>query len=252
MFKSSKGFISIGISIVVVILVILNLLFSNTTITIFTAVLGSIVASIVISIYYNEELHKAISTYNRIGLKSYYSNFEMAQDKIRAAISQGKEVDIYVMYADRFFGSSTMTLKTLLSKRESKLRIFLYHPENIFLGSYGHYWGVLNQEKKYTREGLKELIENVREDLIKLYQEIEGEKGNLEIFEIMNSPISYSFYKIDNNLFYVPSKNTKQKNFKTPVFYFSKTKDANSMFSKIEMEINTMLNDNEVIKLEDK
>ena len=251
MFKSSRNKIWIGLSLLIFALVILNLVFSNNTTTIITAVLSSIIASIVISIYYNEELHNAINTYNRIGLKNYYSDFEMAQEKIRGAISRGKDVDIFVMYASSFFGSSTMALKDLLSRRETRLRIFLYHSENKFIESYGHYWGTMNQSDKYSAAGLQKLILNVKSDLKTIYQEIDGEKGVLEIFEIINAPISYSFYRIDDCLFYVPSKNTKQKNFKPPVFFFSKTKDENGMFSKVESELSSMINSREVVKLEE-
>ena len=248
MFKQSKKTIWVSVILTSVILVLLNIYVQNDNrVNIITAVLGSIIASIVISIFYNEELHSSLSLYKKIGLNEYYDNFEVIQDKVRSKISEAKEVDIYVIYANTFFSSSTIAIKNILSRRDSKLRIFLYDEQNIFLQAYGNQWGIKNNDAKYDLEGLKKLINQVKTELVNIYNEIdESKRGKLEIFEILDAPVSHSFYKIDSELFYVPSKNTKFKSFKLPIFLFKDTKDEKCMFAKIESEINTMMNNNEL------
>jgi hypothetical protein len=248
MFKQTKKNIWIGVGVISVLLMLLNFYIQNNVrVNIITAVLGSIIASIVISIFYNDELHSSLSLYKKIGLNEYYENFEVIQDQIRIKIAKAKIVDIYVIYADRFFGGSSLALKSILSRKDSKLRIFLYNDQNLFLQAYGNQWGNKNNDSKYDVEGLKTLISQVKKELIGLYKEIdENNRGILEIYEILDAPVSHSFYKIDSELFYVPSKNTKFKSFKLPVFLFKDTKDEKCMFSKIESEINTMINNNEL------
>jgi hypothetical protein len=216
MFKQSKNVIWGIVILFSIILILLNINFpSNNGVNIITAVLGSIIASIVISFYYNEELHRSLSMYQRIGLNEYFDNFEVVQDTIRSKISEAKEVDIYVIYASTFFSSSTVALKSISGKRDSNVRIFLYDEQNLFLEAYGNQWGVQNDDVKYDIDGLKKLVQQVKRELITLHKEVEeNNRGKLQIFEILDAPVSHSFYKIDSEMFYVPSKNTKFKSFK--------------------------------------
>lgn len=246
MFFKRKKIIWAIIAVTLVIIVLLTLI-NQTWSNLIVAILGSIVSGFAISAFYNNELHTAMDMYIRIGLGNYYENFELVQNEIRTKIATGKTVDIYVMYANTFFNSSILSLKQLLAKEGAHLRIFLYSDLNPFIASYGNLWGVEDNNQKYNAENLRKLISQVKSDLSRLLPLAVLSK--FELYEIKSSPISYSFYKIDNDLYLVPSKNTKSREFKPPVLHFVRTTDIASMFYKIEKELEQMIASTEVIKI---
>lgn len=230
------------------IIIIFLLFFINTTTTnLIATVLVSIIASVIVSIYYNKELHDSMDKYNKIGLVNYFDNFEDAQDEIRKKIQKATKVDIYVMYADRFFNTSSSALIKLLAKENTKLRCFIYSKSNEFIRAYCNHWTYGLSESEYNITGVGSKIDGV-EKLIKRLNNRKNDNSFVELYEIKRSPISYSFYRIDNELYFVPSKNITSKEVKPAVFHFKKTKNETAMFSKIEAELNQMISSKEVIK----
>jgi hypothetical protein len=244
----SRKFILIFGTIISVIIIALLIWIDSTIANIIAAVLGSIVASILVSMLYNQDLHNAQDKYLKIGLKNYFNNFEDSQDEIRNKIARAKKVDIYVMFADRFLNTSTNAFKGLISKENSKLRFFIYSTSNKFIDAYGKHWGDELNDTEYNAKGITSKIEGVKKFISILKKE--SSKSNIvELYEIKNAPISYSFYKIDNEIYFVPNKNIGIK-YKPSVFHFVKTKDEGAMYSKIETELSTMISNNEFIKIE--
>src|SRR5690554_3275383 len=94
--------IKILIYFVIISTLIIALLTAIDTITtnLIAAIFGAIVASIAVSAFYNENLHRAMDKYEAIGLINYFNNFEDAHAVIKQKISKGKYVDIYLMYGD--------------------------------------------------------------------------------------------------------------------------------------------------------
>lgn len=231
--------------IVSIIIIVLMYIINNTIINTVATTLSAIVVSIIVSVLYNEELHNAMDKYKKIGLVNYYDNFEDAHSVIIDKISKAKDVDIFVMYGDSFLNTSTRSILSLLSKENSNLRYVMYSLENKFIDSYGYYWGVIGDNPKYNEDGLKMKIKGVRLDLKKL---IEKKHNNcsFKFYEIQNSPISYSFYRMDEELFFVPNKNINSKEIKPVVFHFKKTKSENSMYNKVKIEFELMIYNNEV------
>jgi hypothetical protein len=238
-------------AVVAILLIVVGFLFYiNTPISnLIGAVFGSIVASVIVSSIYNDQLHNAMDKYQRIGLINYFENFEDVQNEIRIRISNAKKVDIYVMYADRFFNTTSNAFTSLLAKENTKLRCFIYSPSNKFIEGYGNHWGDELNEPEYSSEGIIKKIENVVK-LIKKLNEKKNNNSTVELYQIQSAPVSYSFYKIDNELYFVPSKNIRSKEVKPAVFHFEKTRMADTMFSKIETEINAMITNNEVIRMD--
>lgn len=230
------------------IIVIAFLMYINSTISnLIAAVLGAIVASIAVSAFYNEELHKAMDKYRSIGLINYFESFEEVQNEIRIKISKAKKVDIYVMYADRFFNTSSNALISLLAKQNSSLRCFIYSNSNKFIEAYGNHWSAGQNTSEYSANGIISKLEGV----VKFFENLNTKKNIksvFELYEIQSAPISYSFYKIDKELYFVPSKNIRSKEIKPAVFHFKKTDNESTMFSKIEAEIEAMINNTEVTK----
>ena len=174
------------------------------------AVLGSIVASIAVSVFYNEDLHNATDKYIKIGMNNYFDNFEDAQNEIRIKISKAKKVDIYVMYADRFFNTSSKALSSLLANENTILRCFLFSTSNKFIDAYGNHWANEDVDSEYNSPGIISKLNNVKLLISKL-NEKKNNRSVLELYEIQSAPLSYSFYRIDNELYFVPSKNIRSK-----------------------------------------
>lgn len=237
------------IGIVSTIIIILMFYKNNPYLNIVASALSAIVVSIVVSFIYNDELHKAMNRYQRIGLVNYFDNFEDAHDIIKDKISNAKVVDIFVMYGDSFLNTSTKALKSVLSKDNSTLRYAMYSLDNPFIKSYGNHWGIVGENPKYNENGLKLKITGVRDDLNGLCKH-KHPHCKFELYEILSSPISYSFYRVDNELFFVPSKNIQAKEIKPAVFHFKKTKSEYSKFEKVKNEFDLMISNNEVIKVE--
>lgn len=236
------------IFVFVSILIIILLLIINTTVSnLIAAVFGSIVAGISVSAFYNEELHKAMDKYEKIGLVNYFDNFEDAQNIIKEKMSKAKSVDVFVMYGDSFVNTSTKAIQLLLAKDNSKFRYVMYSLDNKFIESYGNHWGVVDNIPKYNKDGLKSKIENVKNDLIRLSKD-KHQNCIFEIFEIQSAPLSYSYYRMDQELFFVPSKNIRAKEIKPAVFQFKKTTFDYSMYNKLVSELELMIINKEVVK----
>jgi hypothetical protein len=245
----SKIKILICLVVVSIILIGLLLAIDTTTTNLFAAVFGSIVASIAVSSFYNEELHTAMDKYDKIGLVNYFDNFEDAHNLIKEKISKAKTVDIFVMYGDTFINSSSKSIQLLLSKDNSKFRYFMYSLNNKFIESYGNHWGVIEDNPKYNEDGLKLKIKGVKNDLKRLVEK-KHQNCSFDFYEIQSSPISYSFYRVDDDLFFVPSKNIRSKEIKPAVFQFKKTAFDFSMFNKLISELELMIKNKEIIKAE--
>ncbi len=237
--------------VIVSILIIVFLLYHNTTTTnIIASVLGSIVASIAVSNVYNNDLHEAMNKYSKIGLINYFDNFEDAHDEIKMKISLAKNVDIFVMYGDSFLNTSSKAIRKLLSKENTNLRYFMYSENNRFIESYGFYWSDGGKIQKYNADGIREKIINVKTDLKNNIIKGMNEKSSFQLYSIKDAPISFSFYKIDDELYYVPNKNIRAKEIIPVVFHFKKTNKENSMYNRIEKELNLMVNNNELIRVD--
>ena len=238
-----------GFVIVSTIIIVLMYVINNPLVSTVASALSAIVVSIFVSVLYNEELHKAMDKYQRIGLVDYFGNFEDAHNIIKEKISKAKNVDIFLMYGDSFLSTSTKAIQTLLSKDNSHLRYAIYSLDNKFIEAYANYWGIIGKNPKYNISELKRKIQGVRTDLKRFW-----ENKNLgcifETFEILNSPISYSFYRMDDELFLVPSKNILSKEIKPAVFLFKKTSSDLSMFNKVIKEFELMINNGEIKKIE--
>jgi hypothetical protein len=248
MFRISYKDIIVYSLLGICILVILNLIWvDNILVTSITAVVGSICASIVISIVFQNILHDSFQTYSKIGIRKTYKNFEEAFDSIKKEIGKSSKVDIFFMFGSSFLNNSSTSMKEALSKKNAKFRFFIYSETNPYIVAYGDQWSKDNQ--KYNADGIKDLIKDSKENIKKIYDSIDIEtRGSLEIYEIINAPIPYSFYKIENKLYYVPSKLTTSKLFKHPVFLFEKSKDERNLYNSIEKELDIMINNKEVIK----
>lgn len=245
----SKIKILIIFVVVSVILIGLLLAINTTTTNLIAAVFGSIVVSIAVSSFYNEELHRAMDKYEKIGLVNYFENFEDVHNLIKEKIAKAKSVDIFVMYGDSFLNTSTKAIQLLLAKDNSYFRYIMYSIDNKFIESYGNHWGVIDDNPKYNKDGLKSKIKNVKNDLKRL-SEKKHQNCKFELFEIQSAPISYSFYRIDDEIFFVPSKNIRSKEIKPAVFQFKKTAYEYSMFNKLLFELELMIKNKEVVKVE--
>lgn len=233
----------------VLLLVLINLIWSNSLVVItITSVIGSIFASVIISIIFQNHLHDAFQVYSKIGMRKAFKNFEDAFDHIKHDISKGKKVDVFFMYGSSFLNSASISIKDCLSKKDAKLRFFIFSDSNPYVDAYGNQWS--KDSSKYDPEGIKKLIRESKGNILKIYNSIDVEKrSSLEVYEILNAPLSYSYYRVDDKLYFVPSKLTTSKFFKHPVFLFEKSDKDENLYNSIENEIETMINNQEINKI---
>ncbi|WP_027385162.1 hypothetical protein [Chryseobacterium gregarium] len=232
----------------IVLFVLINIWIpNNLLITVITSVLGSVIASIIISIIYQNELHKSFQFYEKCGIKKVYSDFEAAHSDIKNDLSKSRSVEIFLMFGSSFFGTNELTLKKFLSNKSAKCRIFIYSQHNNFIDSYGNQWG--SDNVKYNRDGIKSLILNTEVLLKQIYNGIDSNnRADFEIYKIKDAPISYSFYRFDDKLYYVPSKISASKLTKHPVILYEKTQDQSNFYNSIIKEIDEMINTGELEK----
>lgn len=231
-----------------VVIVALLMVINTTASNLIASVLGSIVASIFVSGLYNHELHESLDKYNRIGLINFFDNYEDAHELIKKKIEVAKNVDVFVMYGDSFVNTSTKAIQSLLARDSTTFRFFLYAESNKFIESYGYHWGESDNNEKYKAEGLRTKVRQIKSDLTRLASN-KNTKCTFEVFEIQHSPISYSFYKIDDEMFFVPSKNVKSKEIKPFVFHCRKTTNKSAIYNKVAFELDAMISNKEVIKM---
>lgn len=250
MFKLSYKELALYSGIGILLLLLINIKWPNDIIvTTITTVIGSIMASVIISVIFQNYLHDSLNKYKKIGLKNIFDNFEEAFDYIKKDINRGKNIDILFMFGNSFINNASVTLKEALSKKNTTVRVFMFSENNLYIDSYGANWGADNS--KYNRDGIKKLINESKELLKNIYNKIpEDSRGSLEIYELTECPLSYSFYKIDNKLYYVPSKFTTDKLFKHPVFLFKRTNKKQNLYNSIENEIQLMLTNKELKKID--
>lgn len=213
-------------------------------------VIGAICAGLIglcIQYFVNFPILQLSDKNEKIGLINYYDSFQNTQDKIREAIEHGSSVDIFLMYGVSFFSNSSDSIKKMLQKTGSQLRVFLFDEENSFVQAYSDHW--IKSNDTYTKELIQAKInETVNDILIPIKEDLDSRrlyKGKLEIYKVTTAPINYSFYRIDDQLFFVPSKNKSSKQFIPHVFHVRKTKNENCIYNKIEVELDDMINENE-------
>ena len=225
------------------ILVLLGILFifkeivNDTWFSAISNILIAILTCMLVSFWWNKFLLDASNHFSKSGIKDYYNDFSEVESTIKNKLKETKEATIFFMYGKTFINSSTSQIKEMLSKKNSKLIFVVASSSNSFIENYEKFWDY-------------KLIENISQtpdSLIKLYNEIDSNnRGQLQIYLYKDGCYSYSYYKLDNDVYLSPNKMVVAKTFKPITLHATKTNNNNCLYKKVELEFNYMLKENQI------
>ncbi|KXZ67252.1 hypothetical protein [Acinetobacter venetianus] len=120
------------------------------------------------------------------------------------------------MYGSTFLNSNSSEIKAALEDSNKKITFMLADENNIFLENYEEYWG-------YKKGAFKDYINDTVENLKKWHNAISPDKkATLEIYKYTKGCFTYSYYKMNNDLYFVPNKAVAEKSFKPITIYAKK------------------------------
>lgn len=200
-------------------------------------------ASVMVSFLWNKIIFDHTQHYNKSGIRDYFDDFSEVQINLAKKIETAKNVEIFFMYGSTFLNANSSVIKKLMNKKNSKLIVMLADNNNQFLPIYEVYW-------KYESEQFDRSIKNTIETLKKWHGEISDEKRcDLEIYKYTQGCFTYSYYKIDNDIYFVPNKAVAEKSFKPITIHASKTTNSNCLYERMTREKDHMINSGELVKI---
>ena len=205
--------------------------------TVLSNLLIAILTCVLVSFWWNRFLLDASNHYSKSGIKNYYNDFSDVESEIKLKLKETQNATIFVMHGKSFFSSSTSYIKEMLSNSNNKLTIIIANPNNPFIREYQRFWG----------ENLEQNIESVEKSFKKLYDEIDSDtKGRLTIYNYNDGIYCYSYYMLDDELYFSPNKMVESKTFKPMVIHSIKTKDKSCLYEKLSTELESMKKSDQV------
>ncbi|MCG2572420.1 hypothetical protein LVY74_02455 [Acinetobacter sp. ME22] len=228
-----------GVSIFVLLglLYVIKDLVSDNVFNALSNLLISILTCVLVSFWWNKFLLDASNHYTKSGIQDYYNDFSEIESTIKAKLKETKEATIFFMYGKTFINGSTSQIKEMLSKKDSKLIFVVASNENNFIKEYERFWNY----------PLRDNIENTPETLKNLFKEIDSKnRGQLKIYLYKDGGYSYSYYKLDNEVYLSPNKMVVAKTFKPITIYAQKTSNKNCLYNKVTQEFSFMLREKQI------
>lgn len=217
--------------------------FNETIANVLTNVLVALSASIIVSFFWNKFVLDATNHYEKSGIKDYFDEFSAIELDIREGLKKAKNIEMFFMYGNTFTNSNSTSLKTALSNRGNEVTIMISGKKNPFLSQYAIFWG-------YEEGKLEGLIEDTVKRIIEWYEVIpEDSRSKLTIFEFTKGCFTYSYFKLDKNIYFVPNKAVAEKTFKPMTIFGSQTKSTNCLYNRMEKEKTHMIETNELVKI---
>ena len=225
------------------------------------AIISSVIGALLVGVYYDfiqkEEIsneHLKIMEYlnenkNSSGIIKYYPSFEDSINDIRNAVidNNNNELDIYLTYGYTILNNLRNDINYMLSRENTVVNIYLMGKKNPFIDAYSKFWygdGLAKLEQKLD-QSIQELKDNFK-DLNNRNALI----GELKVFINNVSPVNYSFYQFEEELFFVPSKNIETKGFSPITIRAQRTSVKDSLYNKVATELNRMRDEDYFEKME--
>lgn len=199
--------------------------FADILLAVVTGTIVGIVLNYLVLEEQQEENKKLLNIGSNViesGFSKYHPTYKVHD--LEELLSSSKNVDFYVTYADRTLGILEHALKKKLRDPDFNINIYLMHKDNPFLVSLGSLWG--KNDSSYDLDGLKQKIDRVLKDLVRLKKSLIREKSdhnNLNVYKLKYHPVFFSFYRFDDKLVFIPTKLIEQKNINIPSFNFNNT-----------------------------
>ncbi|MBW2037808.1 MAG: hypothetical protein JRI41_10090 [Deltaproteobacteria bacterium] len=162
------------------------------------------------------------------GIKEYYPDFRNID--FRGKLHSANHIDMYFTYALTVIKNVFPILEARMKDDNVRLNIFFLSQDNPFLDGFGNLWGKYND--LYNKENLIKKIGEVRSLLLGLVNKLEDGnelKAKVGIFEINYHPVTYSFYRIDDEIIFCPTKLTEDYNLR-PISIVVSDKNENDIF----------------------
>lgn len=217
--------------------------FNKTIANVLTNVLVALSASIIVSFFWNKLVLDATNHFEKSGIKDYFSNFSLVEPKIRERLEISTKIELFFMHGKTFINSNSSSIQKALGKRGNEIVIIIADENNPFLQNYSNLWG-------YDNEKIKTYINETFNDIIGWYNNIPSEQqAKLEIYKFTKGCFTYSYYKLDDDFYFVPNKLVSEKTFKPVTIYGSKTKVDDCLYNRLSKEKAHMISNGELIKI---
>jgi hypothetical protein len=156
------------------------------------------------------------------GVSNYNENWDISilEEKLKGA----NEVEFYMTYGSTVINNLSRTIKSKLQEDGFSITIYIMDEKNPFVNSLGSFWEKDN--KKYNPEGIRSKIEDTLEEINTLKVNLkkdEALKGKIRTYKLRYHPVFFSFYRFDDEIVFVPSKNVERKSYQVPSFVCNKT-----------------------------
>lgn len=218
--------------------VLINYVFEidKVIVNIFNSVILSVVASFLVGIYFQRNLMEEVSTehlrimefqseYNASGIIKYYSSFKQCEQDLRNDLLKTKNLTIYLAYGATVLNTLSEQISFILSDKKKKVKIAFLEESNPFIEGLASHWG-------YNKDELLKKIQNSKQVVSTLATE--NKNDNLFLYENKDYPINYSFYLLDDLVYFVPSKICHPKSFTPFTIKAQKTNDEHALYGKIK------------------
>lgn len=233
--------------LVTLIFVGLNYVFplSNNVLLILNPVMLSVFASFLVGVYFQYKLKSEISSehlkimefkseYNSSGIIKYYSSFKQCEHDLRMDLLKTQNVTIYLAYGATVINSLSEQINFILSDKKKKLNISFLSETNPFLDGLAAHWNYTAEELKSKINSSKKIVEDLA---------AENKNENLNIYENNMHPINYSFYLLDDIVYFVPTKLCNPKSFTPFTIKAQRTIDNGALYGKVKEDWEKLLVD---------
>ncbi|MEQ9307924.1 MAG: hypothetical protein RLN90_00610 [Balneolaceae bacterium] len=170
------------------------------------------------------------------GFTQYYDEWD--ETILRNKLEESNEVDIYFTYGSTVINTLSRTIAEKLKDRSTIINIYLMDENNPFLVSLGSLWGKDND--KYNAEGLKKRIQSTVEEIKSIKRNLEEDqdyKGVINAYKLKYHPVFFSFYRFNNEIVFLPTKNVERKTYQVP-FFICKKLNSRGVYNWCMSQIN--------------
>lgn len=175
---------------------------------------------------------------DQAGFSDYINGFDAIP--FEELIRNAKEIDICYVYGGRAVKAIAPHLKFALRSMKCTARVCMISEDSPAISGVLKQFGGMSREMLKARidEGVKELLDSLKDAT-----QHTDSPGRLVIYSSQN-PINYSFYRIDDVMYFVQRQLTSDKAATTPlpVFVFRSTGDSNDFFSWVMKDFALLLN----------
>jgi len=226
------------IFVVILLFIGLNYVISipETLLLIINPVIISVAASFLVGVYFQYKLKAEISTehlrimefqaeYNASGIVKFYPSFKICEQDLRNELLSTKNLIIYIAYGSTVINNLSEQINFILSDKKKKVKIAFLDEANPFFEGTAKHWNYKKEDLLKRIEDSKNILKNIAH---------ESGNNNLEIFENKNYPVNYSFYLLDDFVYFIPSKLCHPKSFTPFTIKARRTIDSQDLYGKVK------------------